>query len=280
MKTTTIHKSILEGYKSLTSKHINYKNETLWIMQKVLNKDVSYIALNKSQTITTNEYESFISLIQRRVNNEPLQQILQSASFYGYDFQIRKNVFIPRPETESLIDIIKNNINYADSVLEIGTGSGCIPIVLELENISRNLQSLDINRDAISLAQKNAKKFNCKNIQFLYNNFFHFKPMKKYNLIISNPPYIALNEISGLDSEVTLYDPLNALTDYDNGLIFYQYFSEFGMKYLTKKGHMLLEFGGKHQIDDLKNIFNNKNYIYRFFDDLNGETRFILIQKI
>ena len=117
--------------------------------------------------------------------------------------------------------------------------------------------------------------FFCYNLCF----FFYFKPIQKYDLIISNPPYIALHEISKLDSEVTLYDPLSALTDYDNGLMFYQNFVEFGIKYLTKKGHMLLEFGGEHQINDLKNIFNHKNYNYRFFDDLNGETRFILIQK-
>ena len=280
MNTTTIHNSILEGYKYLTPKHINYKNETLWIMQKVLNKDASYIALNKHDIITSHEYKSFIQLVQRRVNNEPLQHILESVSFYGYNFQITKNVFIPRPETESLIDIIKNNITNIDSVLEVGTGSGCISIVIALEKISHNITSLDINCDAIDLAQQNANKFNSKQIQFLNENFFHFQPRQKYDLIISNPPYIGLNEISGLDSEVILYDPLNALTDYDNGLIFYQYFSEFGIKYLNKKGHILLEFGGKYQINDLKNIFNHTNYLYRFFDDLNGETRFILIQKL
>jgi len=279
MNALTIHNSILEGYKYLNPNRTNYKNETLWIIQKVLNKDASYIALNKSHIMTSSEYKFFMQLVQRRVNNEPLQHILESVSFYGYDFQITKNVFIPRPETESLIDIIKNNITEIDSVLEVGTGTGCIPIVLELEKISHNLQSLDINPDAISLAQKNAKNFNCKHIQFLCNNFFYFKPIQKYDLIISNPPYIALHEISKLDSEVTLYDPLSALTDYDNGLMFYQNFVEFGIKYLTKKGHMLLEFGGEHQINDLKNIFNHKNYNYRFFDDLNGETRFILIQK-
>ena len=280
MNEITIHDAILQGYKYLTKKHPNYQNETLWIMKKVLNQDSSYIFLNKLRAINSNQYKSFINLIKRRKTKEPLQHILKSVSFYGYDFQITKNVFIPRPETESLIDIIKNNITEIDSVLEVGTGTGCIPIVLELEKISHNLQSLDINPDAISLAQKNAKNFNCKHIQFLCNNFFYFKPIQKYDLIISNPPYIALHEISKLDSEVTLYDPLSALTDYDNGLMFYQNFVEFGIKYLTKKGHMLLEFGGEHQINDLKNIFNHKNYNYRFFDDLNGETRFILIQKI
>ncbi len=77
-----------------------------------------------------------------------------------------------------------------------------------------------------------------------------------------------------------LYDPLNALTDYDNGLIFYKYFSDFGIKNLSEKGYMLFEFGGQNQVNDLKNIFNNKNYSYTFFDDFNNKPRFILIKKL
>ena len=280
MSSSTIDSVLYMGQKLLRPITNNYKNEVLWIMQDVLNKDTTYISLNKSSLLESDKYDLFFNLIKRRKNKEPLQHILNSVSFYGYDFNIKQNVFIPRPETESLIDIIKNNINYPNSVLEVGTGSGCIPIVLELEKISHQIKSLDINYDAVDLAQHNAKKFHCKHIQFLHQNFFHFKSNEKYDLIISNPPYIALNELPELDKEVTLYDPLNALTDYDNGLIFYQYFSEFGIKHLNPKGHMLLEFGGRHQINDLKNIFHNPNYTYSFFDDLNSETRFILIQKI
>ena len=280
MSSSTIDSVLYIGQKSLRSITNNYKNEALWMMQDVLNKDTTYIALNKSSILEPDQYDLFFNLIKRRKNKEPLQHILNSVSFYGYDFNIKQNVFIPRPETESLIDIIKNNINYSNSVLEIGTGSGCIPIVLELEKISQQIKSLDINYNAVDLAQQNAKKFDCKHIQFLHQNFFHFKSSQKYDLIISNPPYIALNELPELDKEVILYDPLNALTDYDNGLIFYQYFSEFGIKYLNQTGYMLLEFGGQHQINNLKTIFHHPNYTYSFFDDLNGETRFILIQKI
>ena len=280
MSSSTIDSALYVGQKLLRPITNNYKNEVLWIMQDVLNKDTTYISLNKSSLLESDKYDLFFNLIKRRKNKEPLQYILNSVSFYGYDFNIKQNVFIPRPETESLIDIIKNNINYPNSVLEVGTGSGCIPIVLELEKISHQIKSLDINYDAVDLAQHNAKKFHCKHIQFLHQNFFHFKSNEKYDLIISNPPYIALNELPELDKEVTLYDPLNALTDYDNGLIFYQYFSEFGIKHLNQQGHMLLEFGGRHQINDLKNIFHHPNYTYSFFDDLNSETRFILIQKI
>jgi len=280
MNEITIHGAILQGYKYLTKKHSNYKNETLWIMKKVLNKDSSYISLNKFHPINSNQYKMFINLIKRRKTKEPLQHILKSVSFYGYDFEIRKNVFIPRPETELLIDIIKKNIGFKNQVLEIGTGSGCIPIVIALEKLANNIHSIDINYDALSLAQSNAKKFNCNQINFSHKNLFNFKTDQKYDLIISNPPYISLDEIPKLDYEVTLYDPLNALTDYNNGLIFYKHFADFGIKNLSETGYMLFEFGGQNQVDDLKNIFNNKNYSYTFFDDLNNKPRFILIRKL
>lgn len=280
MQSITINSALSMGEKSLRPITKNYKNETLWIIQKVLNKDTAFIVLNKFCSININQHNLFIDLIKRRVNKEPLQHILESVSFYGYNLEIRKNIFIPRAETELLIDIVKKYIKPNSNILEIGTGSGCIPIVIELEKISNCIQSIDINNDAISLARINAEKFKCRKIEFICDNFFEFKPQRTYDFIISNPPYIPINEISNLDYEVTLYDPLNALTDYDNGLTFYKYFYHFGCKYLNSKGYMLFEFGGKEQVSEIKNIFNNEIYSYNVLEDLNNEPRFMLIQKL
>ena len=280
MDTITIHNAISKGYKSLAAIHSNYKNEILWIMQKVLNKNLSYITINKSSMLSIQEYKLFKNLVNRRIKKEPLQHILQSISFYGYDFEINKKVFIPRPETELLIDIIKKNIGDINSVLEVGTGSGCISLVLELEKISNQIHAIDINNNALLLARFNAKNYNCDKVKFMHENFFHFQPNQKYDLIISNPPYISLDEIKLLDNEVILYDPLNALTDYNDGLNFYKYFFEFGINNLNKNGYMLFEFGGEHQVKSLKHIFNHQSYSYKFFNDLNNNPRFILIQKL
>ena len=279
MPTTTIDSALYMGQKSLRPIINNYKNEVLWIMEYILDKDSTYISLNKSSFLDADKYALFINLIERRKNKEPLQYILNSVSFYGYDFNIKKNVFIPRPETELIIDIIKNNMNIEGNILEVGTGTGCIPIVIELEKIGNIIHSIDINKYATNLALQNSKKYNSRNIQFINTDFFHFHPKCKYDLIISNPPYIPLIDIPKLDYEVTLYDPLSALTDYNNGLTFYQYFFEFGIKYLNNSGYMLFEFGGQQQLDSLKKIYNNKIYNYNFFDDLNNNPRFILIQK-
>ena len=87
---------------------------------------------------------------------------------------------------------------------------------MELEKLSSDIQTIDINNNAILLASLNAKNFNCTKIKFIHQNFFYFKPTQKYDLIISNPPYIALDELDDLDQEVLLYEPLNDLTDYDD----------------------------------------------------------------
>ena len=280
MSDITIQQALDIGYQHLQNTHSNYKNEILWIMQKSLNQDLTFILSNKEHIIANLQYKLFLKLVNRRKNNEPLQHILNSVSFYGYDFDITKNVFIPRPETEICISILKKHVGFRNAVLEVGTGTGCISILIELEKLSNQILSIDINRDALKLAQQNAKKFNCTKTQFCYSDFFGFHPLIKYDLIISNPPYIAINEINELDSTVKLYDPLDALTDYENGLKFYKHFANIGLNMLSDDGYMLFEFGGDHQLADLKIIFNNLNYTYNVFNDFNNVPRFMLIQKV
>ena len=230
MSLHTISDALSLGYQHLKTSTYNYRNETLWIMSKILDLDLSKLALNQSQNISHENYQLFLNLINRRKNFEPLQLILNSQSFYGYNFEIKKDVFIPRPETETSIDIIKKHIGYQEQILEVGCGSGCISIVLELENLALQIISIDINNHAVQLAQSNAKKYNCIKIQFMNIDIFKMNHSNSYDMIISNPPYIPISEIPKLSSEVKLYDPLSALTDYDDGLLFY--------KYLKKLGHI------------------------------------------
>jgi len=280
MSDITIQQALDIGYTQLQNQHSNYKNEILWIMQSSLNKDLTFISLNQNHIIQDSQYQLFLNLVDRRKNNEPLQYILSSVQFYGYNFDIAKNVFIPRPETEICINILKQHIGFRNTVLEVGTGTGCIPILIELEKLANQILSIDINRNALKLAKHNANKLNCTKIQFCYSNFFTFNPPIKYDLIISNPPYIAIDEITTLDSTVKLYDPLEALTDYEDGLKFYKYFASIGIDILSDGGYMLFEFGGEHQLVDLKIIFNDPNYTYTVFNDFNNDPRFILIQKV
>ena len=277
MSSITINRALSIGQQALQSITTNYKNEVLWLLQKCLNINSSQLLLNGTKLLNKLENEKFNQFIKRRCNKEPLQHILESIEFYGYQFDIIQDIFIPRPETEVFVDILKKESPTQNKVLEIGSGAGCIPIILELEQLADNILSIDINTDAIKLSKKNAKQLGCTNIKFLENDIFHMQHQSKYDLIISNPPYIPLSDISTLESEVLLYDPLNALTDYGDGLSFYRYFVKQGKNLLNQNGKMLFEFGGAQQCKQIIELFYHSGYHYTIFNDLNNEPRFIFL---
>ena len=279
MSRITINQALSIGQKNLAPITANYKNEVLWLMQKCLNINSVQLLLNSTtQELSSEEMQQFNQLIKRRTSKEPLQHILGSIEFYGYQFHITKDVFIPRPETEIFVDILKSNLSIQNKALEIGAGAGCMSILLELEHLANQILSIDSNPQAIALAQSNAQRLGCTKINFCVNDLFYMQHASKYDLIISNPPYISLEEIDDLDVEVLLYDPLNALTDYGDGLSFYQYFAKNGRDLLNSQGAMLFEFGGRHQSQKIQQLFSHSGYQYKIFNDLNNDPRFILIR--
>ena len=279
MSRITINQALSIGQKNLAPITANYKNEVLWLMQKCLNINSVQLLLNSTtQELSSEEMQQFNQLIKRRTSKEPLQHILGSIEFYGYHFHINKDVFIPRPETEIFVDILKSNLSIQNKALEIGAGAGCMSILLELEHLANQILSIDSNPQAIALAQSNAQRLGCTKINFCVNDLFYMQHASKYDLIISNPPYISLEEIDDLDVEVLLYDPLNALTDYGDGLSFYQYFAKNGRDLLNSQGAMLFEFGGRHQSQKIQQLFSHSGYQYKIFNDLNNDPRFILIR--
>ena len=281
MSRITINQALSIGQKNLAPITANYKNEVLWLMQKCLNINSVQLLLNSTtQELSSEEMQQFNQLIKRRTSKEPLQHILGSIEFYGYHFHITKDVFIPRPETEIFVDILKSNLSIQNKALEIGAGAGCMSILLELEHLANQILSIDSNPQAIALAQSNAQRLGCTKINFCVNDLFYMQHASKYDLIISNPPYISLQDISQLEPEVLFYDPLSALTDYKNGLSFYQFFSNQGSRLLNLNGRMLFEFGGKNQLHQIIDIFSKPYYNHQIFNDLNNEPRFILVRLL
>ena len=278
MSASTISDALLIGNNKLKKITKNYHNETFWLLSKSLNKSKSDLLINQNHSINSREFDLFISLLDRRLLNEPLQLILESVSFYNYEFCTYKNVFIARNETELLIDILKDYNRTFDSTLEVGCGLGCLSITLSLEKISQDILAIDINTEAVSASQFNAKQLECNNINFIHDNIFSITHNTKYDLIISNPPYISMDEIKELDLNVILYDPLLSLTDFNDGLSFFRYFAKFGETLLKDNGLMIFEFGGEHQKEALEIIFNNKNYQLSFFNDLNNVSRFLAVE--
>tara|TARA_B110000467_G_C18331400_1_gene493481 strand:- start:1589 stop:2419 length:831 start_codon:yes stop_codon:yes gene_type:complete len=263
------------GRKKLKQVTSNYKQESVWMLSKVMKIDSSDL-LPFDQKVNKNKHDLFLKLITRRLNNEPLQYILESIYFYGYKFKIHNSVFIPRQETEVCIDILKNKATIYHNTLEVGCGLGCISITLVLEKICKNIDSIDVNNFAIKAAQNNAFDLGCKSINFFQQNFFDIDYKKKYDLIVSNPPYIPISEIKDLDLEVKLHDPLQALTDYSDGLKFYKYLSVIGKDMLNDDGIICLEFGGEKQKTSIIKIFEEQGFRTQIFCDLNKDPRFIV----
>jgi release factor glutamine methyltransferase len=173
----------------------------------------------------------------------PIQYLIGNVDFMGYDIFVKKGVLIPRFETEGLIDetikLLKDEKMDDVSVLDIGTGTGCIPVVLKKELPNLEITSIDINNKALKLAKKNAANYNVT-INFIHKNVFHYKPINKYSLIISNPPYVSKDEEVGPEIK---YEPSNAIFAKKDGLKYYEYIIKNAKKWTTEKNILAFEIG-------------------------------------
>ena len=217
--------------------------------------------------------ESFL-LLEKDV---PVQHIIGKTSFYNDEFLTPPGIFIPRPETELIVDCIKNDFedNSKKTLLDIGCGSGCIGITIASLYKDFDVTAIDISDKAVKIANKNAKKLDISNIQILKKDIFQMDT-KKFDIIVSNPPYIGINEVNKLDNSVKNHDPLKALSDNEDGLKFYKYFIKNVAQLLEIDGAMYCEIPNSeitHQIIDMIN--NNSNIEGIFFKDLEGNKRVV-----
>ena len=271
----TLEDLYLFGSDELKNNHIeNYKKESEWIILHILNKNPSWFHSNKHYLLEQSEINYFINCIDRRKDHIPLQLILGISTFYGRDFILFPDVFIPRPETELIIDILhKYNFNNA---LDICSGTGVLAITLYLEGIVTSADAIDISEICIENIQENIYHFNCSSaIKTHQLDILKNVPKKKYDLIVSNPPYIKLNDINSLPHDVQHYDPMNSITDFRDGLSFYYRIKDIFKNLLSDDGVLLLEFGGHQQINTLKSIFST--YQTNIYSDFNNYPRIMKI---
>lgn len=209
--------------------------------------------ITKSQALFANNVTATIdwmhrtdTIIQRLLQNEPIQYILGVTEFYGLLFIVNNNVLIPRPETEELVDIIiKNNKafeNQSVKILDIGTGSGCIAISLAKNITNSEVFALDISHEALAIAQQNAKKHHV-NITFYNQDIFQMDNFfEKFDIIVSNPPYVREMEKQQMHFNVLNFEPQIALFVPDeNPLVFYEKIFILSRKSLSKQGKLYLE---------------------------------------
>ena len=255
----------------------NARREMEWFLCDILTCKRIDLYVRFEEIMSGSEMKIFRKMVKRRISGEPFQHIIGKAPFYGRDFIVNQNVLIPRPETEILIERIKTN-GKVGSLLDIGTGTGCIAITAEIENLADNIFATDISESSIEIAKENMTLHHVENIQFARHDFLRQNFKSNFDVVVSNPPYIAVNEINTLQTEVKDYDPPSALTDYSDGLSFYRHFSEQFDNLLKLDGYLLLEIGGDQQ-GAVESIFQNAGLNTEFFKDLQQDWRMVEVRR-
>jgi release factor glutamine methyltransferase len=256
---------------------------------EVLDCDRVKLYLDFEKPLTKNELNLYREWFKRRLNHEPLQYITGHAYFYGYRFKVNEHVLIPRQETEILVEKvledIKNNPKENLSILEIGTGSGCISIALgkkldELE-MKYNIVAIDISKEALDVAAYNLEKIEGSNekISFVEKDIFEIDTFNKdINYIVSNPPYIPYTEFEGLNEEVNKYEPTISLTDYKDGLTFYKkILGLYSSPVITGKLFFEIAYNQKKNLENLLKDF--PNITGKFFKDYSDNDRVLEVSK-
>lgn len=236
------------------------------------------VLLQSNVEIDSANESFFKSAIQELQQEKPIQHIIGFTEFYGLTFNVNETTLIPRPETEELVDwILKDAAKTAAiSILDIGTGSGCIPISLAKHLQQARVTTLDVSEKAIEIARENAEK-NKVDITFLHEDVLTYSNVsQKYDIIVSNPPYVRHLEKQEIKKNVLAYEPHLALFVEDNNpLIFYRKITEFAVQVLTKNGVLYFEINqylGKETVDLVKSYGFSSVELRQ---DLSGNDRMI-----
>lgn len=255
------------------------------LLANILNCTRLKLYLSFDRPLSDSEKEKYREFIQRRGKYEPLQYITGKVEFYGLEFNIAPNVLIPRPETEFLIETVisKYDKNETLKILEIGCGSGIIPVTIAKMFQNAEIYSIDINENAINCAKENADKHQvAKNISFEIMDILAEEAKSKlgeFDLIISNPPYVPEIEFKTLQKEITDYEPQEAVTDFSDGLTFYKRIADLCKEKLITGGSVFFEIG-KGQSEQIQNILYDNNISeIEIFKDLQKIDRIIYGKK-
>mgnify|MGYP001163727652 FL=1 len=252
------------------------------LLSKALNISREKVLINLEREINESQILKFIKIFEKRKKSEPIAYILGKKEFWKTDFYVNSNVLIPRPETEIIVEeaikIIKNNKYY--QLLDIGTGSGCIIISMLKEIRNCKGTGIDSSLEAIKVAKTNAKIQQLENrVKFIHSDIDNFLGYK-YDMIVSNPPYINSLNLSKLDKDVQNYEPKLALDGGLDGISEIKKVVKKSSKLIKKKGTLILEIGSR-QFDNSKEILEkNGFYIQKVLKDLSKKKRGIVSIKI
>lgn len=217
-------------------------------------------------------------ILKRLLNYEPIQYITGEARFHGLEFKVAPGVLIPRPETEELVDMIIRDADDREDlkVLDIGTGSGCIAVTLARFLKFPIVTAIDNSEKALAIAEENAKRLKAK-VKFLKEDIFAWTPKEKYDIIVSNPPYVTESEKMEMEWKVLDYEPETALFVPDeNPLVYYTRIIELASNTLINKGKLYFEINPNFA-DRIKELMENKGFSnVEIIRDSFGKQRFVV----
>ena len=260
----TIKEILIQYSKELENISDTPRLDVEMLLKKALGDvDSMYIRMYLDKQLTEEQEKYFLEMIKERLNERPIAYIIGNREFMGLDFFVQEGVLIPRPDTETLVEEIINICNNRTelNILDIGTGSGAITISLAKYLDKSHVISADISDIALEIASKNAISNNVdERIDFIKSDVFSNVPKEeKFDLIVSNPPYIRKADIDGLDRQVKDFEPYNALEGGEDGLDFYRKITKESKAFLKNKGILAYEVG-HDQAQDVSQIMQENGF--------------------
>jgi len=276
---TVLTKELKNVYESDESRNI-----IELVIEHITNMSRAEQVKNKVPYLTCTQLEDLDAITERLKKNEPVQHVLGEAWFAGMKFKVNKNVLIPRPETEELVDWIVKEIESGKgkmentSILDVGTGSGCIPIAIKKKLQEANISAIDVCSEALFTATENSIELGAE-VNFVLLDFLDeekWKELAQYDIIVSNPPYVKQSEINTMHERVKEFEPHLALFVPDeDALLFYKKLSDFSIKHLKGGGSLFVEIN-EALGEQVVNLFKSAGFAnIELRKDMQGKDRMV-----
>ncbi|KAE9564171.1 N5-glutamine S-adenosyl-L-methionine-dependent methyltransferase [Companilactobacillus paralimentarius DSM 13238 = JCM 10415] len=258
-----------------------FPEDAQYLMEELSGFNYTQLQLHRNEIVPNDIMHKFRDGVVKLGMDVPVQYILGYAYFLNRNFTVNENVLIPRQDTEEMVQkIIDDHSAKNESICDIGTGSGIIAISLGIAFPDDDILATDISAEALKVAQLNADNYQANNVYFQQSDLFKEIKSQQFDVIVSNPPYIAEDEKKDMDPSVIKYEPDLALYGRDNGLEFYENIVKVVDNYLSDQGTLYMEFGFK-QKNAINQIFcdNLPNYVVEFHKDMSGNYRYLKAKK-
>ena len=252
------------------------------LLSHVIGKDRTFLISHAEDIVAGDDLARFREAVTRRASGEPLQYITGVQDFYGREFRVTTDVLIPRPETELLVEAALEVIAHkpAPLICDVGTGSGCIAITLVCERTDARAVAVDVSAPALAVAEDNSRRHGVSDrMRFTISDCFESVDRTAFDLVVSNPPYVAAAALSGLQREVRDHEPLVALSSGADGLDVIRRLLRDAPAFLKTDGYLIMEIGFD-QGEKVQRLINENLWrLDEIRPDLQGIPRIVLVQK-